>query len=391
MIGAGRLVESSSDDILFGLNMSNLLYIYDQQFQKHLTPGAHPESPSRLAAIENALHRSELIKEIQVGTPRMASPDELCSVHDAAYIEELETTGKKVAETGGTVQLDLDTFMSPESFRTAKLAAGAGLVALDAVARGQFSSSFVAVRPPGHHALVDKPMGFCLFNNVAVAARYAQKMLSLKRVLIIDWDVHHGNGTQDMFYDDPSVCFISFHQYPLWPFTGWYTEDGNGEGKGYNINIPLPAGTGDRGYLKAWESIVEPIGEEFNPDLILLSAGYDAHQFDPLGQQQISTDGYQRLSSKLADLAERTGSKLVVFLEGGYNTQTLAESAINTMSVLNAPDADHRQASELFGTTHGGAAHTKDRSVDLVDERIEGTRKHFSKYWKSLRTRASVN
>lgn len=388
LIAGVGLVKSSSDGTRSGSNMSNLLFVYDQQFQKHLTPGAHPESPSRLAAIENALHRSELIKEIQVGTPRMATGDELCSVHNASYIEELEATGKKVTETGGTVQLDADTFMSPESFYTAKLAAGAGLVALEAVGRGQYASSFVAVRPPGHHALADKPMGFCLFNNVAIAARYAQKQLGLKRVLIVDWDVHHGNGTQDMFYDDPSICFISFHQYPLWPFTGWYTEDGTGEGKGYNINIPLPAGTGDRGYLKAWNSIVDPIGLEFKPDLILLSAGYDAHQYDPLGQQQISTDGYQRLSSCLADLAERTGAKLVVFLEGGYNTQTLAESAVNTMSVLNADDADHRQATDLFGTTHGGAAYTPDRSADLVDERIDDTRKHFAKYWKSLRTHA---
>src|SRR5262249_48293591 len=149
--------------------------------------------------------------------------------------------GCEKAKQGKLIQLDEDTFMGHESFDIAKLAAGAGLVGIEAVTNQGYSSSFVAVRPPGHHALYDKPMGFCLFNNVAVAARYAQKQMGYKRVLIVDWDVHHGNGTQDMFFDDPSVCFVSFHQYPFWPpDSGWYTEDGRGEGKGYNINIPLP-------------------------------------------------------------------------------------------------------------------------------------------------------
>jgi acetoin utilization deacetylase AcuC-like enzyme len=320
----------------------------------------------------------------------MANGDELAIVHNASYIEDLEKKGKLARERNSTLQLDAaaETFMSPESYDTAKLAAGAGLVAVESVLKGNAPSSFVAVRPPGHHALRDTPMGFCIFNNIAIAAKYAQKELGARRVMIIDWDVHHGNGTQEIFYDDPSVLFVSFHQYPFWPPNiGWYTEDGVGAGKGFNVNIPLPAGTGDRGYTKAWDAIVSPIAEEYKPDLIMLSAGYDAHQHDPLGQQQITTSGYYLLSNRLAELAERTGAKLAGFLEGGYNTRTLADSVVTTMSVLNAGDEAGRKEVKPFGERYGGemAPQTSDRSPDVVDERIETLCKHFGKYWKSLR------
>lgn len=375
--------------------MSNLVFVYDQQFQKHLTPESHPESPNRLAAIESALHRSELIKQVRRAEPRKATADELATVHNAGYIEDLEQKGKVAHEQQKTLQLDAaaETFMSPESYETAKLAAGAGLVAIESVLKGGAPVSFVAVRPPGHHALADKPMGFCIFNNIAIGARYAQEHLGAKKVMIVDWDVHHGNGTQEIFFDDPSVCFVSFHQYPFWPPNiGWYTEDGAGDGKGYNINIPLPAGTGDRGYTKAWDAIVAPVAEEYQPDLILLSAGYDAHRYDPLGQQQISTSGYYLLTTRLAELAERTGAKLSGFLEGGYNTRTLADSVVTTMSVLNAGDDAARKQVKPFGERYGGeiAPETADRSPDVVDDRIDTVRKHFSKYWKSLRTNAAV-
>lgn len=369
--------------------MSNLLFVYDPQFQKHLTPESHPESPNRLAAIENALHRSELIKQLRRAEPRAASGDELATVHDGAYIADLEKRGENARKINGTIQLDADTWMSPESYETAKLAAGAGLVAVENLLKSpQGRTSFVAVRPPGHHALANRPMGFCLFNNIAVAARYAQKHLGVRKVMIIDWDVHHGNGTQEMFYADPSVLFVSFHQYPFWPpDIGWYTEDGDAEGKGYNVNIPLPAGTGDRGYVKAWDSIVTPIALEYSPDLIMLSAGYDAHQFDPLGQQQISTAGYYLLANRLTQMAERANARIAGFLEGGYNTKTLAESVVTTMSVLNANDESERENIRPFGEQFGGEVveQTEDRNPEMVDERIAAVKRHFSKYWKSLR------
>jgi acetoin utilization deacetylase AcuC-like enzyme len=368
--------------------MSRLALVRDERFQQHLTPELHPESPARLAAIDKALSKSALDNDIKQLVPRMATEDEISLIHDPVYVEHLQRDGER-ATKGHFVQLDADTFMSPKTYETAVLAAGAGLVAVDSIATNVHESSFVAVRPPGHHAGVSQAMGFCLFNNIAVAARYAQAKLGLERVLIIDWDVHHGNGTQDIFFEDPSVCFVSFHQFPFWPETGWYTEDGKGEGKGFNINIPLPAGTGDRGYLSAWDQLVKPVGLEYKPQLIMLSAGYDAHEMDPLGQQRISTAGYAMLSQRLADLSRETGAKTVCFLEGGYNTRSLSDSAVATMRVLNAETAEDTadvHVSYLVpGSSEGRAPVSDDRNAGLVDERIKDIRKHHGRFWKALR------
>ena len=368
--------------------MSKLALVHKEDFQRHLTPESHPESPQRLKAIDEALHRSELLSELPRLEPESAKIEDLTSVHKPHYIEELEAKGAEAAKSGGMLRLDADTWMSPESYETAKLAAGAGVEAVRAVIKSGYARSFVIVRPPGHHALPDAPMGFCLFNNVAVAARHAQKHYGLKKVMIIDWDVHHGNGTQDIFYDDPSVLFLSFHQFPFWPpDIGWYTEDGNGDGKGYNVNIPLPAGTGDRGYLSAWDAIVKPICLEYKPDLLLLSAGYDAHQADPLGQQQISTRGYFMLSNRLAELAEAVKCPIVGFLEGGYNTRSLADSVVATVKVLNSSSLSEVDNIQAFAGIYGAevSAATKDRSQSLVDERIKDIKRHFSRYWRCFK------
>lgn len=368
--------------------MSKLALVHKDEFQKHLTPESHPESPQRLKAIDEALHRSELLRELPRLEPSAAGLEDLSSVHKASYIEDLESKGAQAAAKGGILQLDSDTWMSPASYETAKLAAGAGVEAVKAVIKSGYARSFVIVRPPGHHALPDAPMGFCLFNNVAIAARHAQRHYGLKKVMIIDWDVHHGNGTQDIFYDDPSVLFLSFHQFPFWPpDIGWYTEDGSGDGKGYNVNIPLPAGTGDRGYLSAWDSIVKPICLEYKPDLLLLSAGYDAHQADPLGQQQISTRGYFMLTNRLAELAEAIKCPIIGFLEGGYNTRSLADSVVATVKVLNSTSLSERDNIQAFAGIYGAevSAATKDRNLDLVDERIKDIKRHFSKYWRCFK------
>jgi acetoin utilization deacetylase AcuC-like enzyme len=374
--------------------MSNLLFVHDEIFQQHLTPATHPESPHRLAAIDQTLEQTKIIDKVDQAGPRPATPDELATVHNAAYIEELEKHQELAKKQKGSLAVDEppETFMSGQSYEIAKLAAGAGLVALQSIADGKHQTSFVAARPPGHHALADKPMGFCLFNNVAIAARFAQQKLGKKKILIIDWDVHHGNGTQDLFYDDPSVMFVSFHQYPFWPpNSGWYTEDGRGEGKGFNMNIPMPAGSGDRGYLKAWDALVEPLAREYEPDMILLSAGYDAHQYDPLGGQQITTNGYYLLSNKLAEIGEKTNAKVAAFLEGGYNTRSLAEAVATTMDVLNAGDDGKRKALKTFSGAFGGdvSAETIDTNAQEVDERIATVQRHFAQYWRSLKTTAA--
>ncbi len=364
--------------------MPKLALVHNQIFQRHATPETHPESPDRVAAIDEALHRSELMLETARITPREASVPELLYVHKEKYIEELERKGQRAAESGGCIQIDPDTYMSPQSFAIAKLAAGGGLEAVRTVLQHEARHAYVIVRPPGHHALADRPMGFCLFNNIAVAARFAQREFNLKKVMIIDWDVHHGNGTQDIFYNDPSVLFVSFHQFPYWPpDMGWYTEDGEAEGKGYNINIPLPAGTGDRGYLASWDAIVKPVCQEYNPDIILLSAGYDAHAADPLGQQQISTRGYFMLTNRLVELSEMAECPIVGFLEGGYNTRSLADSVVATVKVLNALDKSQRENLRAFGGIYGAEVgpSTQDRNPGMVDERIASVRRHFSKYW----------
>jgi acetoin utilization deacetylase AcuC-like enzyme len=370
--------------------MSRLALVRDPRFLQHITPETHPESPQRLVAIDNAISRHALDHDLNQLTPRAASEDEISYVHSPAYIEHLFEETEKARKKDGLVQLDADTFVSAATYDTAKLATGAGLTGIDAVAGGQFDRAFVAVRPPGHHALVDKAMGFCLFNNIAVAVRYAQKRAGFKKVFVIDWDVHHGNGTQWAFYDDPSVFFTSFQQYPFWPYdSGWYLEDGKGEGKGANMNIPLPAGTGDRGYLHAFDHLVKPVCLEFGPDLIMVSAGYDAHQDDPLGQQRITTAGFAMLTQRVVDLAAATGASVVVFLEGGYNVRSLSDSATATMRVLNAasdPELGAVHASYLMPFAAQSPHHvTDDRNADMVNERVREVRKHFAKYWKELR------
>jgi acetoin utilization deacetylase AcuC-like enzyme len=368
--------------------MSKLVLIRDSKFQLHLTPTTHPESPERLAAIDQAFYKGALESAIDQLEPRFAHENEISLVHSASYVEQLQIKAGDVAN-GHVVQLDDDTFMSPQTFDVAKMAVGAGLVAIDAISKNKFQNAFVAIRPPGHHALKSQAMGFCLFNNIAVAARYAQRNCGFKKVLIIDWDVHHGNGTQDLFYDDPTICFLSLHQYPFWPGTGAIAEDGCGDGKGFNINIPMPEGSGDRGYLAAFDQIVKPIGLEFQPDLILVSAGYDAHQNDPLGGQKISTSGFAMLTQRLSDLSDQTGAKVVCFLEGGYDVNALSASAIATMRVLNAVDARalaNVHVSYLIpGAASGLDPITNDDRPHLVDEQIKAVRKHFAPYWHSLK------
>jgi acetoin utilization deacetylase AcuC-like enzyme len=368
--------------------MSRLAFIRDAKCLQHTPPPSHPESPQRLAGIDKAFEESSLAGSVDQLKPPLVELDDLLLVHSEQYVEEI---GRDAADIHGAdiLQIDADTYMSEGSYRAARLAAGAGTMAVDGVHNNQYESAFVAVRPPGHHASRSTAMGFCLFNNIAIAAQYARKKCGYERVAIIDWDVHHGNGTQEIFYNDPSVCFVSMHEYPAYPGTGWYSEHGRGDGEGFTLNIPLPSGTGDRGHLAAWDQLIKPVCTEFAPDLILVSAGYDAHRADPLGFQKISTAGFAMLTQRLADLSLATGAKSVCFLEGGYNVPALSASVIATMRVLNAKSAEEIAAVHVSylipGAASGADPITDDDARDEVDDRILDIRKHFGSYWHSLR------
>ena len=297
----------------------------------------HPESPQRLRAIVTRLEHSGLFSSLIRIDPQ-AVKDEMVAewitqVHAPTYLKQLQ----QVAPKQGAVSLDPDTSLSPGSLGAACLAVGGVLAAVDAIMEGRVDNAFCAVRPPGHHAESDHAMGFCLFNNVAIAARYFQKRHGLERIAIVDWDVHHGNGTQHAFYDDPSVFFFSTHQYPFYPGTGKASERGAGKGEGYTLNVPLSAGTGDAEYLDIFNRVLRPALTAYRPDAIIISAGFDAHRDDPLAGMNLSTDGYVALSHVVKEIAgEYAQGRVLSCLEGGYNLEALAASVEGHLRVLQA-------------------------------------------------------
>ena len=262
------------------------------------------------------------------------SRTELNAAHQPGYIHGLK---QAMSRAPGYVD-SAPTYIVPESFEVARLAAGGAIRAVEAVLSGEAISAFALVRPPGHHAVADQPMGFCLFNNVAVAARHARLQPGIERVLIVDFDVHHGNGTQDIFYDDPSVLFISSHQEGIYPGTGALDETGAGAGQGFNINLPLPDGAGDDAFERLTAEIIAPAAARFRPNLMLVSAGFDAHWLDPLAGLQLTLNGYARLARSLAQIAQEScGGRLALTLEGGYHLRALAQSsAAHVRAMLRA-------------------------------------------------------
>lgn len=304
-------------------------YVYHPVYLEHDLPG-HPENAGRLRRIMELLEKSGLLERLTAVEARLAAPEELERVHTRTYIEQV----RRVAERGGG-HLDPDTYMNARSYEAAQMAAGGLLAAVEALLDGRIANGFALVRPPGHHALPDRGMGFCLFNNVAVAARHAQTFPSVRRVFIADFDVHHGNGTQAVFEDDPGVFYFSTHEYPFYPGTGHWSEVGEGEGKGTVLDVPLPAGVGDRGYARVFEELVWPLARRFQPDLILVSAGYDGHWQDPLAMMRLSLDGYAYLSRELVAMAnELCGGRILFTLEGGYHLDVLANGVLNTFRAL---------------------------------------------------------
>ena len=304
-------------------------------FAKHFNGNGHPEKPERLKAIADAIREAGIWDEL--AHPNFASATELdlSRCHTQAHIERV----KQMARNGGG-QLDGDTTVGPDSFDVAKLASGAAIAATRAVMAGECDNAFVASRPPGHHAESgvnpNSPWGFCLFDHVAVAARWAQDQTEVKRVAILDFDVHHGNGTQEIFYFDDSVLFVSLHQSPLFPGTGAREETGAGAGAGFTLNFPLAPHCDGENYRRAWKEVGDRV-RAFAPDLILLSAGYDAHARDPLGSMELQADDFAALVADAKSWAhELCGGKLVAILEGGYNLSALGESVVATLNVLRA-------------------------------------------------------
>jgi len=304
--------------------------VWDDRCLLHDNGPGHPESPQRLVAIRDRLERGGTRDRLLAIAPEPAPLAALAAVHDSAYVEALRRACERAP-----VRLDPDTIVSAGSWDAALLSAGGGLAAVDAVFDGRVRAAFVATRPPGHHAERDQAMGFCLFNNIAVAARHAQDRHGIERVAIVDWDVHHGNGTQHVFEEDDTVLYISTHQWPFYPGTGARHERGRGRGLGCTLNVPLPAGSGDAVYQRAFETEVIPALERFRPDLVLVSAGFDAHEHDPLAGMALTTEGYRRLTTLLRDAAVTLcGGRLVSLLEGGYDLEALAASVETHLEVL---------------------------------------------------------
>ena len=309
-------------------------YVFHPIYLEHNDPG-HPERKDRLQSIMGSLESSGTLARL---TPIEATPldlELLSTRHDPNYIKQVEM----VAESGGGM-LDPDTYVNAHSYEAALMAAGGLINAVEAVLLGQVDNAFALVRPPGHHALRGRGMGFCLFNNVALAAQYAIEKHHLSRILIADFDVHHGNGTQDAFYERADVLYFSTHQYPHYPGTGHWRERGQREGEGYTVNVPLPYGVGDEGYAQAFEEILLPLARRYNPQLILVSAGYDAHWADPLAGMRLSTTGFHRLTTTLVSLAEELcQGRLVLTLEGGYDLSALSHSVLATFAALKREEA----------------------------------------------------
>jgi acetoin utilization deacetylase AcuC-like enzyme len=325
--------------------MAKPLVVIDQAYLKHLPGGSHPERPERIQVLldlAGALDRNNF----DVVAPRAASRADVERIHGSDHVRLVESTS-----TVNHYALDGDTITCRDSFAVSVLAVGGFLTLLDKIAAKESSSGFALVRPPGHHALSDRAMGFCLFNTMAIGAAYLKHQHGAKKILIMDWDVHHGNGTQDAFYEDPGVLFISTHQFPYYPGTGALTEVGAGAGEGFTINVPLPAGCADAEYLQVFQHIVVPAAEKFQPEWILVSAGFDPHRRDPLGGMGVTEDGFGAMARVLLALASRFADARIAFLlEGGYDLAGLRNSVAAVLNAMIERKAQQNTCLPLAGS-----------------------------------------
>jgi acetoin utilization deacetylase AcuC-like enzyme len=335
----------------------------DSLFREHDAGEGHPEAPARLEAVRRGLREAGLEARLIGRTPRPVTREELQRVHTAEHVDRIASS------QGRTMRFDPDTQAGPRSYEAALLAAGAVVDAVDQVVGGDLDRAFCCVRPPGHHAESDRAMGFCLFNNVAVAAAHALAR-GLERVLVVDFDVHHGNGTQAIFWEDPRVLYVSSHAYPFYPGTGGLAEVGEGKGEGFTVNLPLGPGTGDAEYARVYRDFVVPIGRAFDPQLLIVSAGFDPYADDPLAPMQVTRDGFGEVARAcLETTAGSAGGRAVVALEGGYHPEGLAGGAAATVEALLGVARPH------VAPAQGGE----------IEHRLEVFQRTLSRYWPALR------
>jgi len=348
--------------------MNNTGILTDKHYLDHDMGRYHPESPQRLEVIYDMLEERDM-KGLFINIPsRRAEKEELELVHSSEYIDLIASSDGE-----DSLYLDGDTRTSAGTYTAALLAAGGFCEAVSMVNSGKLKNAFCLVRPPGHHAERTRAMGFCIFNNIAIGARYAQKYLGLERIMIVDWDLHHGNGTQHSFEDDPSVLYFSTHQYPFYPGTGSYYETGTGKGEGFTINVPLSTGYREEDYIAIFERLLRPVALDFMPDMILVSAGFDIHDRDPLGGMKVSSEGFAGIIASIMDIAEQCcNGKMVITLEGGYNVKAQSDSV---KAIL-------KEISGITKTEFAGLAKTANEAkIEYALKPIVEIHKH---YWKNL-------
>lgn len=364
-------------------------YVFDESFFWHdngsgtlylpaggyLEPDVFVEHPSTKRRVNNLLAKSGLMDSLQIIKPVSASKEQVEKVHKTSYVEYV----KQLSDTTGGDAGD-HAIVGRGSYEIALLSAGAAMTAVDAVMNNEVKNAYSLSRPPGHHAEPDKGIGFCIFNNVAIAAKYAKEKYGLERILILDWDVHHGNGTEKVFYEDNSIVFISIHQHLSFPNNTGYAEHvGENIGEGFNINIPLPAGTGDAGYLEAFESIIAPIAREFKPQLILISAGQDPGMFDPLGRMNMTAEGFGKITNTMLDVAEEVCDGKIVFVhEGGYSNAYVPFCTLRIIEEMSGVKTD---VLDPF---------TDSQALDEINIVQQNAINHVlgiqSKYWSAFKT-----
>ncbi|HXN87154.1 MAG TPA: histone deacetylase [Candidatus Binataceae bacterium] len=341
--------------------MHKTAIVTDRRYTKHFAGRSHPERPARIEAM---IEMAESLRrpDLQLLSPRAATLDEIALCHEREYIAAVERTSHL-----DRFDFDPDTHTSRDTYATAILSAGGVMTAVEAVLDGAAENAFAIVRPPGHHALPNRAMGFCFFNNLAIAANWLIQKKGLKRVMVIDWDLHHGNGTQNIFYDSAQLLYTSTHQFPHYPGTGSFQEMGADAGLGYTINAPMPARYGDAEYLRIFDEVIIPIGREFNPEFILVSAGFDCHVRDPLGEMAVTENGFQQMMRRIIRLgAETCDGKIVAALEGGYDLEAITNSGKAVIEEMG------RDADEPFEQLGDGA-----RAIPII-ERI---RHGVGQYW----------